>query len=100
MALSRGTSLILHEDPEKIPSPNSCEVPGIMSNTTPRPTPDLALAPPPEHALALTPALHPALSPDPEGVSGPVSNDIPSHNASGATTPSSTQINKIGRAHV
>ncbi|XP_011238866.1 maestro heat-like repeat-containing protein family member 7 isoform X4 [Mus musculus] len=98
MALSRGTSLILHEDPEKIPSPNSCEVPGIMSNTTPRPTPDLALAPPPEHALALTPALHPALSPDPEGVSGPVSNDIPSHNASGATTPSSTQINTVDTA--
>lgn len=97
MALSRGTSLILHEDSEKTPSPNSCEVPGIMSSTTPRPTPDLALVPPPAHALALTPALHPALSPDPEGVTGPVSNDIPSHNASGAT-PSSTQINTVDTA--
>nr|XP_038965480.1 maestro heat-like repeat-containing protein family member 7 isoform X4 [Rattus norvegicus] len=93
MALSRGTSLILHEDPEKTPSPNSCEVPGIMSNTTPRPTPDLTLAPLPAHGVALAPALHPALSPDPEGVSGPVPNDISNPNASGAATPSSIQIN-------
>ncbi|GAB1288701.1 Maestro heat-like repeat-containing protein family member 7 [Apodemus speciosus] len=97
MALSRGTSLILHEDPEKTPSPNSCEVPGMISSTTPRPTPDLALAPPPAHGLPLTPTLHPALSPEPEGVSGPVS-DIPSPNASGAMTPSSVQTNTVDAA--
>lgn len=98
MALSQGTSLILHEDPEKTPSPNSCEVPGIMSGTTPRLSPDLALAPPPAHDLALTPTLHPALSPDPERVSGPVSNDIPSPDGSGATAPSSVQINTVDTA--
>lgn len=98
MALSQGTSLILHEDPEKTTSPNSCEVPGIMSSTTPRPTPDLALAPPPAHGLTLIPTLHPALSPDPEGVSGPVSNDIPSPDASRATPPSSVQINTVDAA--
>lgn len=96
MALSQGTSLILHEDPEKTTNPNSCEVPGIMSSTTPRPTQDLA--PPPAHGLALTPALHPALSPDPEGVSGPLSNDIPILDASGAMTPSSVQINTVDAA--
>lgn len=70
----------------------------MISSTTPRPTPDLALAPPPAHGLSLTPTLHPALSPDPEGVSGPVSNDIPSPNASGAMTPSSVQTNTVDAA--
>lgn len=96
MALSRGASLILHEDPEKTPSPNSCEVPEMLSSTIPRPTPDLA--PPQAHGLTVTPALHPPLSPDPEGGSGPVSNDIPSPNASGATTPPSIQINTVDAA--
>ncbi|XP_059110599.1 maestro heat-like repeat-containing protein family member 7 isoform X5 [Peromyscus eremicus] len=93
MALSRGASLILHKDLEKTPSLNSYKVPGIMSNTMPRPTPDLTLAPLPAHGLALTPVLHPAPSPDPEGVPGLVSNNISSPNASGATTPASIQIN-------
>ncbi|XP_031233910.1 maestro heat-like repeat-containing protein family member 7 isoform X3 [Mastomys coucha] len=96
MALSRGASLILHEDPEKTPSPNSCEVPGMLSSTIPKPTPDLV--PPQAHGLTVTPALHPPLSPDPEGGSGPVSNDIPSPNASGATTPPSIQINTVDAA--
>lgn len=93
MALNLGASLILREDLEKTPSPNSCEIPGVMSSTTPRPTPDPALAPLPVHSLALTPVIHPALGPDPEGVPGPVSNDSPSSNASGSMAPPSIQIN-------
>ncbi|XP_051027693.1 maestro heat-like repeat-containing protein family member 7 [Acomys russatus] len=93
MALSRGASLILREDLEKTPSPNSCEVPGIMSSTAPRPTPDLALAPLPVHGLALNPVIHPSLGPDPDGVPGPVSSDTPSPNTSGTTAPPSIQVN-------
>lgn len=93
MALSRGASLILHEDLEKTPSPSSIEVPGIMSSTMPRPTPDLVLDPLPAHGLAPTPVLHPARSPDLEGVAGLVSTDASNPNASGATTPTSVQIN-------
>ncbi|CAH6790605.1 maestro heat-like repeat-containing protein family member 7 [Phodopus roborovskii] len=93
MALSRGASLILHEDLQKTQSPSSCEVPGIVSSTMPRPTPDPALAPFPAHGLAVTPVLHPVLSPDPEGAPGLVSNDLPVPNASGAMVPASIQIN-------
>ncbi|XP_075801632.1 maestro heat-like repeat-containing protein family member 7 [Microtus pennsylvanicus] len=93
MALSRGASLILHEDLEKTPSPSSYEVPGIMSSTRPRPTPDLILDPLPAHGLALTPVLHPARSPDSEGVAGLMSTDTSNPNASGATAPTSVQIN-------
>ncbi|ERE83025.1 HEAT repeat-containing protein 8 [Cricetulus griseus] len=93
MALSPAASRILNENLQKTPSPSSCEVPGIMSNTMPRPTPDLALAPLPAHGLAVTPVLHPILSPDPEGAPGLVPNDTSSPNASGITAPASNQIN-------
>lgn len=93
MALSRGASLILHEDLEKKPSPSSYEVPGIMSSTMPRPTPDLVFDHLPAHGLAPTPVLHPARSPDPEGVAGLVSTDASNPNASGVTAPTSVQIN-------
>uniref|UniRef100_A0A8C6RYB5 Maestro heat-like repeat family member 7 n=1 Tax=Nannospalax galili TaxID=1026970 RepID=A0A8C6RYB5_NANGA len=74
--------MALHEDPETTPSPNSCEVPRIVSSTMPGPTPDQAHAPPSTPGLALTPPLHPALSPGLEGVPGLVSDDIPSPSAS------------------
>ncbi|XP_005072233.1 maestro heat-like repeat-containing protein family member 7 [Mesocricetus auratus] len=93
MALSPGASLILHEDLQKTPSPSSCEAPGVMSTTMPRPTPDMALAPLPARGLAVTPVLHPVLSPDPEGAPGLVCNDISSPSASGVTAPASIQIN-------